>query len=260
MRFSETLIWFQEPGFSVFFFGFCALAYFISAKGNLLLQVGMCIFCGSFIASHWAKEEYFSMALYWMYSGWAGFLFHKLGGMLILKAIGRVVQRRVESMGREPLEAQSAQQSRPQTQAPPRREDRRESHSQQEEAFRQRERRREQERASAKRATEQRTQQRQSQTESKPPPEPKPAPKPKPEEKKTPPQPEPKRKKFWWEVLEVPQESDLQTIKKAYRAIVQKYHPDRVSHLGEEFQTIAEEKTKAINAAFEEAKNASRST
>jgi hypothetical protein len=65
------------------------------------------------------------------------------------------------------------------------------------------------------------------------------------------------RKLFWWEVLETSENADLPAIKKAYRTMIQKYHPDRVSHLGEEFQAIAEEKTKAINGAFEEVKKRS---
>jgi DnaJ like chaperone protein len=40
-------------------------------------------------------------------------------------------------------------------------------------------------------------------------------------------------------------------IKKAYRKLSMKYHPDKVRHLGEEFQKIAEEKMKEINAAHD---------
>jgi len=40
-------------------------------------------------------------------------------------------------------------------------------------------------------------------------------------------------------------------IKKAYRKLCMKYHPDKVRHLGEEFQKIAEEKMKEINAAHD---------
>ncbi len=38
-------------------------------------------------------------------------------------------------------------------------------------------------------------------------------------------------------------------IKRAYRKLSMKYHPDKVRHLGDEFQKIAEEKMKEINAA-----------
>jgi len=39
-------------------------------------------------------------------------------------------------------------------------------------------------------------------------------------------------------------------IKRIYREIIEKYHPDKVSHLGEEFQTYALKKTKDINKAY----------
>lgn len=40
-------------------------------------------------------------------------------------------------------------------------------------------------------------------------------------------------------------------IKKRYRELILKYHPDKVQHLGEEFQKIAEEKTKMIHEAYD---------
>jgi DnaJ like chaperone protein len=45
--------------------------------------------------------------------------------------------------------------------------------------------------------------------------------------------------------------ADMETIKKSYRQLSMKYHPDKVSHLGEEFQEVAEEKMKEINAAYD---------
>ena len=44
-------------------------------------------------------------------------------------------------------------------------------------------------------------------------------------------------------------------VKRAYRELLVKYHPDKVSHLGMEFQKIAEEKTKNIIIAYEFFKN-----
>lgn len=41
-----------------------------------------------------------------------------------------------------------------------------------------------------------------------------------------------------------------QEIIDAYKRLIAKYHPDKVSHLGEEFQRYAEKKTKDINKAF----------
>ncbi len=40
-------------------------------------------------------------------------------------------------------------------------------------------------------------------------------------------------------------------LKKAYRKLSMKYHPDKVRHLGEEFRKIAEEKMKEINVAYD---------
>jgi len=45
--------------------------------------------------------------------------------------------------------------------------------------------------------------------------------------------------------------ADFVTIKKAYRKLSMQYHPDKVSHLGEEFQRVAEEKMKEINQAYD---------
>ncbi|MEN8198817.1 MAG: DnaJ domain-containing protein [Thermodesulfobacteriota bacterium] len=45
--------------------------------------------------------------------------------------------------------------------------------------------------------------------------------------------------------------ADMETIKKAYRKLSMKYHPDKVRHLGEEFRGVAEEKMKEINAAYD---------
>ncbi|MCP3874440.1 MAG: DnaJ domain-containing protein, partial [Desulfobacteraceae bacterium] len=41
------------------------------------------------------------------------------------------------------------------------------------------------------------------------------------------------------------------SIKKSYRKLSMKYHPDKVSHLGDEFKKVAEEKMKDINAAYD---------
>ncbi len=40
-------------------------------------------------------------------------------------------------------------------------------------------------------------------------------------------------------------------IKKAYRAMAKKYHPDKVASLGDEFKELAERKFKDINEAYE---------
>lgn len=50
--------------------------------------------------------------------------------------------------------------------------------------------------------------------------------------------------------------ADAETIKKAYRDLIAKYHPDRLHHLGEEFKGLAASKTTAINKAYEKIKRA----
>ena len=55
----------------------------------------------------------------------------------------------------------------------------------------------------------------------------------------------------FYAVLGLEPGADMETIKKSYRQLSMKYHPDKVSHLGEEFKTVAEEKMKEINAAYD---------
>ena len=45
--------------------------------------------------------------------------------------------------------------------------------------------------------------------------------------------------------------ADMEAIKKAYRKLSMTYHPDKVSHLGDEFRKVAEGKMKEINAAYD---------
>ena len=55
----------------------------------------------------------------------------------------------------------------------------------------------------------------------------------------------------YYEVLEVEKTASKDEIKKAYRKLSMKYHPDKVRHLGDEFRNVAEEKMKEINAAYD---------
>jgi len=54
-----------------------------------------------------------------------------------------------------------------------------------------------------------------------------------------------------YEVLGISSGASKDEIRSAYRSLVAKYHPDKVAHLGDEFQAIAREKALAINRAFE---------
>ncbi len=53
-----------------------------------------------------------------------------------------------------------------------------------------------------------------------------------------------------YEVLGVERGEDFETIRRRYREKLLQYHPDRVHHLGREFQDMAERKTKQITEAF----------
>ncbi len=53
-----------------------------------------------------------------------------------------------------------------------------------------------------------------------------------------------------YEVLGVAPGSDAATVRAAYIKLVKQYHPDKVAHLAPEFRTVAEERTKEINAAY----------
>jgi DnaJ like chaperone protein len=54
-----------------------------------------------------------------------------------------------------------------------------------------------------------------------------------------------------YKILEVTKESSVDEIKKSYRKMAMKYHPDKVSHLGQEFQNSAKEKFQKLNQAYE---------
>lgn len=55
-------------------------------------------------------------------------------------------------------------------------------------------------------------------------------------------------------ILEISPSASDSEVKKAYRKMANKYHPDKVAHLGKEMQNIAEEKFKAVSEAYQEIK------
>ncbi len=55
-----------------------------------------------------------------------------------------------------------------------------------------------------------------------------------------------------YRMLEIEPDVDEELVKKAYHRMANKYHPDKVTHLGEEFQQVAEDKFKAVNEAYQQ--------
>ena len=63
---------------------------------------------------------------------------------------------------------------------------------------------------------------------------------------------------FQWDpyrILEIERNASQETIKKAFRRLAGKYHPDKVQHLGEEFRVLAEKRFKEIHKAYDELKS-----
>jgi len=57
-----------------------------------------------------------------------------------------------------------------------------------------------------------------------------------------------------YKILEIEQSATNDEVKKAFRKMAKKYHPDKVGHLGKELQESAEEKFKAVNKAYKDIK------
>ncbi len=56
---------------------------------------------------------------------------------------------------------------------------------------------------------------------------------------------------FAYTILEIDQNATDEEVKKAYRRMAMKYHPDKVAPLGEEVQKSAQEKFRMVNEAYE---------
>jgi DnaJ like chaperone protein len=57
-----------------------------------------------------------------------------------------------------------------------------------------------------------------------------------------------------YKILEVEPTASDEDIKRAYRRMAMKYHPDKVSHLGEDFKKVAHEKFRKVQNAYERIK------
>ena len=55
-----------------------------------------------------------------------------------------------------------------------------------------------------------------------------------------------------FKTLGIDRSASPEDIKRAYRHLAGKYHPDKVEHLGEEFKALAEKRFKDIQQAYEE--------
>ncbi|MCP4458728.1 MAG: DnaJ domain-containing protein, partial [Cytophagales bacterium] len=58
-----------------------------------------------------------------------------------------------------------------------------------------------------------------------------------------------------YKILEIEPSASNDEMKKAYRRMAMKFHPDKVSHLGDDFQNAAKEKFQKVNQAYENIKN-----
>ncbi len=57
-----------------------------------------------------------------------------------------------------------------------------------------------------------------------------------------------------YKILEISSSVADTEIKKAYRKMAAKYHPDKVTHLGDDLRNLAEEKFKSVNNAYQSIK------
>lgn len=57
-----------------------------------------------------------------------------------------------------------------------------------------------------------------------------------------------------YKILEIPSTATDDDVKKAYRKLAMKHHPDKVNHLGEEVRKTAEEKFRLLNQSYERIK------
>jgi len=60
---------------------------------------------------------------------------------------------------------------------------------------------------------------------------------------------------YYYKVLGLQNGATVEDIKKAYKNLISQYHPDKVSNLGTDLQSLAKKKTQEINEAYQYFKN-----
>lgn len=56
--------------------------------------------------------------------------------------------------------------------------------------------------------------------------------------------------KNYYELLEIPPDSPAEVVKRSFRAQIARYHPDKVQHLGREFQSMAADRAAELTEAY----------
>lgn len=59
-----------------------------------------------------------------------------------------------------------------------------------------------------------------------------------------------------WQVLGIPRGTPITDAKKAFRALISQYHPDKVAHLAPEFRELADRRTREILEAWQQLEEA----
>ena len=57
-----------------------------------------------------------------------------------------------------------------------------------------------------------------------------------------------------YRVLEISRSASDNEVKRAFRKMANKYHPDKIAHLGDDFKDIAQEKFKSVSEAYQKIK------
>ena len=250
---------FREPGFIASLLVCFTLAYLVSMKARPGWQIALCIYFGSYDITHWMDGKYWTIALFWTYAGWMGFLFQKIGGGHLLTNLANTIKGWFENVGQSSPAGSTFSHSGSNTAPDDSHARREQEHEQAEEAFRERENQRMEE--EARRAYQEAADAMEEEEEAEdtathdesPDTEGEQKPEDETEDEEPAPEPEENTKQPWWEVLGVSPDADNTMVRKAFLEQIKKYHPDKVSHLGEEFLQIAESKTKEVNAAYNEA-------